>query len=144
MDLKYLNQLPATRTLGLAALVVLLASSLASSAFGQPFTGMFVFGDSLSDSGNHFIEFGVSARQPFAPIPIASYDIGGHHFSNGATWVEQLATAVHMSNSGGPAFRVPGVFNNYAVGRARARQCNTVPAACPGRSPQGRPGTSWV
>jgi lysophospholipase L1-like esterase len=39
---------------------------------------------------------------------------------------------LHMPNSGGPAFRVPGVFTNYAVGRAGARQCNTVPAACPG------------
>lgn len=136
ISLSYLSRIPPKRILKQlwqrAVLVVLLPFSLVSSAFGQPFTGMVVFGDSLSDPGNHFIEFGVAARQPFAPIPEASYDIGGHHFSNGATWAEQVATALHMPNSGGPALRAPGVFTNYAVGRARARQCATVLAACPG------------
>jgi phospholipase/lecithinase/hemolysin len=37
-----------------------------------------------------------------------------------------------MPTSGSPALRAPGVFTNYAIGRARARQCATVPAACPG------------
>lgn len=109
----------------------LVALSLVSSAFGQPFSGIVAFGDSLSDPGNHFIEFGVSAKQPFEPIPSASYDIGGHHFTNGATWVEQLATVLHMPASGGPALRTPGVFTNYAFGRARARTCTGVSASCP-------------
>jgi phospholipase/lecithinase/hemolysin len=139
MEILHLHYLKAAPTKGVirqfwqpAALVVMLTLSLVSSALGQAFTGMVVFGDSLSDPGNHFVEFGTSDKQPFAPIPDASYDIGGHHFSNGATWAEQVATALQMPTSGGPALRTPGVFTNYAVGRARGRQCVTVPAACPG------------
>jgi phospholipase/lecithinase/hemolysin len=80
------------------------------------------FGDSLTDSGNHFIYAGTSSRQPFTlEAPDASYDIGGHHFSDGDTWAEDLATTLHTPTSGSPALRVPGVFTNYAVGRARAR-----------------------
>jgi phospholipase/lecithinase/hemolysin len=127
MDLNYSHRSP-KNALWFAALLLL---SPASSVFGQPFTGMVVFGDSLSDPGNHFIKFGVSARQPFAPIPEASYDIGGHHFSNGATWVEQVATAMNMPTSGGPALRAATVFTNYALGRARARACTSTTTACP-------------
>jgi phospholipase/lecithinase/hemolysin len=79
-------------------------------------TRLVVFRDSLSDPGNHFIAFGTSARQPYEPAPEASYAVGGHHFSNGATWAERLA-----ADLGGPALSVPGLFTNYAVGRARAR-----------------------
>ncbi len=113
-----------------APLVILVPLFLATSAFAQSFTGMVVFGDSLSDPGNHFIEFGTTSLQPFAPVPDASYAIGGHHFTNGATWVEQLATALHMPRSGSPAFRTSGVFTNYAFGRARSRPCASVPAVC--------------
>jgi phospholipase/lecithinase/hemolysin len=119
-------------------LIVLLPMSLAPSMFGQDFSGMVVFGTSLSDPGNHFIEFGTTALQPFAPLPDASYAIGGHHFTNGATWVEQVATSLHLPTSGNPALRKGGVFGNYAMGRARVRPCATVPAACPdGQYPFG-------
>ncbi len=113
-----------------APLALFIPLFLAPSAFAQSFTGMVVFGDSLSDSGNHFIEFGTTSLQPFAPVPDASYAIGGHHFTNGATWVEQMATALHMPRSGGPAFRTPGIFTNYAFGRARSRPCPSVPEVC--------------
>ena len=112
-------------------LVILLLLSLAPGAFGQGFTGMVIFGTSLSDPGNHFIEFGTTALQPFAPIPEDSYAIGGHHFTNGATWVEQVATALHMPTSGDPALRRGGVFTNYAMGRARLRTCTAVSPSCP-------------
>lgn len=102
-------------------LFALLSLALAPTAFAGDFTKIAFFGDSLSDAGNHFIAFGTTSQQPFAPIPEASYAIGGHHFSNGATWAEQLATDLHRPTSGEPALRVPGVFTNYAVGRARAR-----------------------
>jgi outer membrane lipase/esterase len=123
---------------GFLATPALLSLSLVSPAFGQGRTGMVVFGDSLSDPGNHFIEFGTTALQPFAPIPDASYAIGGHHFTNGPTWAEQVANALHMPNSGSPALRTRGVFTNYAFGRARSRQCLAVAAACPaGQYPFG-------
>ena len=82
---------------------------------------LFFFGDSLSDPGNFFTELGEFVVQPFEPIPGAPYAIGGHHFSNGRTWAEQLAARLHAPRSGQPASRSPGLFTNYAVGRSRAR-----------------------
>ena len=94
-----------------------------------------VFGDSLTDPGNAFVLLrSVAVRPgatvpplklvsvpPFEFIPSAPYARGGLHFSNGATWVEQLAEALGVGRSAGPAWRKPGVFSNYAVGGARAR-----------------------
>jgi phospholipase/lecithinase/hemolysin len=87
---------------------------------------MFFFGDSLSDSGNHFIAFGEVSQRPFALIPDAPYAVGGLHFSNGATWAEQLAWTLHTPRSGFPSLLKSGVFTNYAVGRARARPAAPV------------------
>lgn len=115
-----------------ASLFTVLVLCLISVAAGQGFSGMVIFGDSISDPGNHFMKFGTTAHQPFQPVPDSSYAIGGHHFTNGATWAEQVAAALRMANSGGPALRAHGIFTNYAMGRARARQCNAVPAACAG------------
>jgi phospholipase/lecithinase/hemolysin len=86
-----------------------------------PAKKLIIFGDSLSDSGNFFAETGECARAPFEPIPSAPYAIGGHHFSNGRTWVEQLATRMRVPHNGRPASLAPGVFTNYAFGRSRAR-----------------------
>lgn len=105
----------------LAVVLVTLFLSLASAARADEITRLVVFGDSLSDPGNHFIAFGTSARQPYEPVPEASYAVGGHHFSNGATWAERLAADLGAPTSGGPALSVSGLFTNYAVGRARAR-----------------------
>jgi phospholipase/lecithinase/hemolysin len=93
----------------------------ASTVFAETFDRLVIFGDSLSDPGNHFVAFGLAAQPPFAPLPDFPYAIGGHHFSNGPTWAEQLSRALGMPTSGKPALRAPGVFTNYAVGRARAR-----------------------
>lgn len=103
------------------AVLWLLILAAVSVAFAGSYDRMVVFGDSLSDPGNHFVAFGTAAHAPFSPLPDYPYAIGGHHFSNGATWVEQLARALGMPRSGKPALRRPGVFTNYAVGRARAR-----------------------
>ena len=45
----------------------------------QGFSALFVFGDSLSDTGNSHADTGRTAHPPFAPIPDDSYGIGGHH-----------------------------------------------------------------
>ncbi|MGB8692187.1 MAG: SGNH/GDSL hydrolase family protein [Steroidobacteraceae bacterium] len=79
-----------------------------------------VFGDSLSDPGNYYAAYHEVSLRPFAPIPDAPYVIGGMHFSNGATWVEQLGRELDAGNSSGPALRHLG-GTNFAVGRARAR-----------------------
>ena len=80
-----------------------------------------VFGDSLSDPGNYFAAFHEVSQRPFAPIPDAPYASGGLHYSNGATWIEQLGHDLHAGSSTGPALRNDGDATNYAVGRARAR-----------------------
>ena len=82
-----------------------------------------VFGDSLSDSGNYFTQFGGMSMQPYETenFPSEPYAIGGHHFTNGATWVEQLTKKLHIPKSGMPSELSPGLFRNYAVGRSRAR-----------------------
>ncbi|HZV82344.1 MAG TPA: SGNH/GDSL hydrolase family protein, partial [Geobacteraceae bacterium] len=53
--------------------------------------------------------------------PDAPYARGFPHFSNGKTWVEQLAKTLGLGVSTGPALKNPRVFSNYAVGGARAR-----------------------
>ena len=80
-----------------------------------------VFGDSLSDAGNFYYFYGQVSQAPFAPVPDAPYDMGGHHFSNGATWIEQLTRELGTAASGRPALIRPGINTNYSVGRARAR-----------------------
>ena len=109
---------PWPRVLILLALVSLV---FAPTAFAGDVGGLVFFGDSLSDPGNYFIAFGTVSRAPFEPIPDAPYAIGGHHFSNGATWAEQLTQELRRPASGEPALKLPGINTNYAVGRARAR-----------------------
>lgn len=107
----------AGRIAGVAALVFVLAST----AFAADGERLVIFGDSLSDPGNFFTETGEYVEAPYEPVPGAPYKIGGFHFSNGRTWIEQLAADLHVPASAGPATRAPGVFTNYAFGRARAR-----------------------
>src|SRR5262245_24748148 len=80
-----------------------------------------VFGDSLSDPGNVFALTGNSSNTPYLVIPASPYTTGGHHFSNGKTWIEQGPAEGVNAQSSGPAYQVRGVFTNYAVGGSRAR-----------------------
>ncbi len=94
----------------------------AQTTFGR----IVVFGDSLSDPGNAFALFGETNTPPYdllSPIliPDRPYAKGGQHFSNGATWVEQLARPLGLGGNTMPAFQGAGVeATNYAVGGARA------------------------
>ena len=88
------------------------------SAGNAKIDDLVVFGDSLSDPGNAYALLGEQSVAPFELIPAAPYAIGGHHFSNGRTWVEQLGHEFGVNV--GPAYSVAG-FNNYAIGSARAR-----------------------
>jgi phospholipase/lecithinase/hemolysin len=80
-----------------------------------------VFGDSLSDSGNFHANTGQFSVRPYDLIPAAPYAHGGFHFSNGSTWVEQLAAQLADPQSTKPSLRSPRVFTNYAYGTARSR-----------------------
>ncbi len=93
----------------------------ANFAADFPFHRLVVFGDSLSDPGNAFVLLHTVETAPFPLIPDAPYAQGGLHFSNGKTWIEDLAAALKLNASAGPALALPGIFSNYAVGGARAR-----------------------
>src|SRR6187431_1546456 len=86
-----------------------------------------VFGTSLSDSGNAFALIGTASTPPDFSldvflIPSAPYARGGHHLSNGATWIEQLARSSGLAASARPAFLGNNSgATNYAVAGARAR-----------------------
>src|SRR5262249_20931445 len=119
MIVSRITQIPTWRRV----LIVLVRAPLLSApaAFAGALGELVFFGDSLSDPGTSFIAFGTVSRAPFEPIPDAPYAIGGHHFSNGATWAEQLAWELHRPTTGAPAPQLPAVFPDYAGGRAPRR-----------------------
>lgn len=97
-----------------------LAAGTAFADEGSGYSRMFVFGASFLDPGNNFAVTGETAHPPFAPDSHASYGIGGHHYSNGRTWVEVLAQKLDLTDWAKPAYRDP-TFGNYAYGYALAR-----------------------
>jgi phospholipase/lecithinase/hemolysin len=104
------------------ATLAILALACASLAHAQGCQNkLVVFGDSLTDPGNFYAATGTTSKAPYSLIPNAPYAIGGHHFSNGRTWAEQLSESISSPTSGLPALANPGLFTNYAVGGARAR-----------------------
>lgn len=112
-----------TRLTAVSCMTLLLVAPGLAAAQSH-FSGIVVFGTSLSDAGNAFVLVGDSSTPPdfaLSPllIPSAPYAKGGHHFSNGATWVEQFARSAGLSASVRPALLDPSA-TNYAVGAARA------------------------
>src|SRR5215207_3086429 len=114
------------RTLAVLAAALVAASAGVSGRQHAPYSGIVVFGTSLSDSGNAFALRGGTSTPPdydLNPllIPNAPYARGGHHFSNGATWVEQFARALGLAGTVRPAYGSESpIATNYAVGAARA------------------------
>jgi phospholipase/lecithinase/hemolysin len=114
-----------TRWLAVACLAFSLPAS--ASAADKPFPGIVVFGTSLSDPGNAFhIRGGINRPPEYwlddLMVPSAPYARGGHHLSNGAVWVVQLARPLGLAGSVQPAYRSSSSkATNYAVDRARAR-----------------------
>lgn len=109
-----------------AAAMLAVGTSTVSTAPQTPYGRVVVFGTSLSDSGNAFALRGGTNTPPdylLDPllVPSAPYARGGHHFTNGATWVEQFAQASGLAGSVRPAFASsdPGA-TNFAVAGARA------------------------
>jgi outer membrane lipase/esterase len=107
-------------TVALLALLPL-ATGLAFADEEHGYSRIFVFGASFMDSGNNFALTGETAHPPFDPIQFTSYGVGGHHYSNGRTWVEVLAQEMGLTEWAKPAYRNPA-FGNYAYGYARARE----------------------
>jgi phospholipase/lecithinase/hemolysin len=105
----------------------LMLAAPGSAAGDTPFGQIVVFGTSLSDPGN---AFALGAEKNVPPdyfvdtflVPGAPYARGGHHFSNGETWIEQLGRSAGLSHDVNPAFRgSSNTATNFAVGGARAR-----------------------
>lgn len=116
------------------ALAALLALALLAPDWATAqvaFSRIVVFGTSLSDPGNAFALVRRHSTPPYANldallVPDAPYAHGGHHFSNGATWIEQFARPLGLAASVRPALvGVGDGASNYAVGGARARQDGT-------------------
>jgi outer membrane lipase/esterase len=95
----------------LSGCALLCALAGASPALAAPFTGLHVFGDSLSDTGNVFVF--TETLSPGNGIPPPPY-FGGR-FTNGPNYVDWLGLGLGFSSApvllGG---------NNYAVGGATA------------------------
>jgi phospholipase/lecithinase/hemolysin len=110
-----------------AAAVLFGTALFAATASAQPPTGLVVFGDSLSDPGNAFALAGGTNTPPdysqdFFLVPDQPYARGGHHFTNGPTWIEVLARSRGLNANAQPAFRGASAgAANYAIGGARAR-----------------------
>lgn len=107
------------------------ALALSNGAAAQPrFDSLVIFGTSLSDPGNFFAVLGGTNTPPSYVVdellvPSVPYARGGHHFSDGATWVEQLARSLGMAASAKPALaNESSKAANYAVGGARANNTN--------------------
>jgi phospholipase/lecithinase/hemolysin len=113
-----------TRWILLTSLALLLTGP--GRAWAQsPYSGIVVFGTSLSDPGNAFVLLGdqnTPADFDLNPllIPSRPYAKGGHHFSNGATWIEQYAQSIGLGGAARPALASSGAASNFAVGAARA------------------------
>jgi phospholipase/lecithinase/hemolysin len=106
--------------------LIVLTVAAPNWASAMTFKRIVVFGTSLSDPGNAFALTGEAIKQPYSElddflIPSAPYVTGGHHFSNGATWVEQFARRLDVGDSVEPAFGESQTATNYAIGGARAR-----------------------
>jgi phospholipase/lecithinase/hemolysin len=111
-----------TLKLKIVALLALLplATGMAFADNEYGYSRMFVFGASYLDSGNNFAVTGETAHPPFDPTSLASYGIGGHHYTNGRTWVEVMAQDMDLTEWAKPAYRDPA-YGNYAYGYVSAR-----------------------
>ena len=114
------------RTLTVFVAALTASAPTVSARQHAPYSGIVVFGTSLSDSGNAFALRGATNTPPdydMNPllVPNAPYTRGGHHFSDGATWVEQLARSFGLAGAVRPAYGSDSrIATNYAVGGARA------------------------
>ena len=114
------------RMMGALLALLPLAIGMAVADTEHGYKRIFIFGASFVDSGNHFVLTGETAHPPFELINFASYGIGGHHPTNGRTWVEVLAQDMKLAEWAKPAYRDPR-FGNYAVSYGRARDVEPDP-----------------
>ena len=116
-----------SRSWAFALCLVLVAGTPGRAHAQASRPGLVVFGTSLSDPGNAFALAKIQATPPDFSldqllVPSAPYAKGGHHLSNGATWVEQLGLLLGLEASVRPAFQVGNSrATNFAIAGAHAR-----------------------
>ena len=115
--------------------VMVLPAVVATAAAQPPVEKLVVFGTSLSDPGNAFALVGGTNTppdylvDPFFLTPNAPYTRGGHHFSNGPTWIEQLAPTLKAGVNAEPAFKGANPrAMNFAIATSRAREDGINPS----------------
>lgn len=101
------------------AALILCANSLSALALPS-YSGIYFFGDSLTDVGNVQNLYAAVPHPPGAPavIPGPPYDANGRA-SNGPIYADTLAQGLGFSAT--PSTTVPGGGNDYAFGGARTR-----------------------
>src|SRR4051794_15779025 len=96
-------------------IVTVMGAAVSVPASGGPYTGMYVFGDSLSDSGNlAALTDPTQVITGNSYIPNAPY--ASKQFTNGDVWVKGVATALGLATYAAPALAGGG---NFAFGGAR-------------------------
>jgi phospholipase/lecithinase/hemolysin len=100
---------------------------VAAAAAGAPFTSLYFFGDSLTDTGNVLKATSTLGRYTFGLVPkhpASPYE--GGRFTDGPVWAEHVASRLGHPGDSAPAGMSMGAFgqvggsgNNYAVGGAR-------------------------
>lgn len=124
----------------LAALLLATATSVPAA----PFTGLTVFGDSLSDTGNAAIALGGAVTMPpFPLIPSEPYARPGPllpALSNGPIWAEFVASALKLppDAAGRPLAPALAGGSNFAFGGADTGPLSTGPLT-PNVPPSGSP-----
>lgn len=113
--------------------LVLVAALATVGVCGQAaaFTGLYVFGDSLSDSGNNALLIGAAPGQVITGntyVPSQPYGFGA--YTNGQTWVNSFAAGLGLPIS--PSLAGGG---NFAYGGARTVLNGTDVPAAPGFPP---------
>lgn len=113
----------------LAGMFFCAAGLLPLAAPAAPFTGLVIFGDSLSDAGNNALVFDNVVGPPLpagtlrTPAPIASpgfipdFPYASGRYADGPVWVEQFAAGIGLQ-------AVPSLAggSNFAYGGARVGQ----------------------
>lgn len=116
--------LRSARTLISVALLTT-AAAVAHATVTPPFTGVYVFGDSLSDAGNNYLTalpagYPTTASVPSAAFtPTLPYTSSGSYlptFSNGPVWVPTFAAGLGLASFGAASLAGGG---DYAHGGAR-------------------------
>ena len=117
----------------LLAAAALAVSTLAQAQLSPPYSRLYVFGDSLSDSGNNFVASGfLTGPAPSSPTFIPSLPftpgVAGSlpTYSNGPTWVSSFAAGLGLSAYAAPSLIGGG---NYASGGARTTGGSLFPPA---------------